>query len=231
MIRFTKTFAVAAAFLILPSMASAVGITIVSSSQPSGSVLSPGETITFNLAMTQDAVDLYGIGVTVDGYDTADTSGARQGNLAYTPGSSSVVADAFGIDIGSGPQFGLSNAAAPNGNENWSVNWLNPQAYTASLFQGVSTSAAPGDGSDDLGIGGTLVSAGDVHFQAVFTAIGSGTSSAAASLTLSFNVETIRAGGVSEISSQTFGLTVIPEPGTALLMGLGLAGLATIRRS
>ncbi len=31
-------------------------------------------------------------------------------------------------------------------------------------------------------------------------------------------------------TGDTFALTVVPEPGTALLMGLGLAGLATVRR-
>jgi hypothetical protein len=31
-------------------------------------------------------------------------------------------------------------------------------------------------------------------------------------------------------TGDTFALAVIPEPGTALLMGLGLAGLATVRR-
>jgi len=31
-------------------------------------------------------------------------------------------------------------------------------------------------------------------------------------------------------TGDTFALAVVPEPGTALLMGLGLAGLATVRR-
>jgi len=37
---------------------------------------------------------------------------------------------------------------------------------------------------------------------------------------------------LNPIGENTFArVTVVPEPGTALLMGLGLAGLATIRRS
>ena len=34
----------------------------------------------------------------------------------------------------------------------------------------------------------------------------------------------------SMATGDTFALAVVPEPGTALLMGLGLAGLASIRR-
>jgi hypothetical protein len=226
--RFTKALALAAAFIALPSIASAIGITILTSTVSEGSVLQDGETITFDLRMGLDAASgLQGLGVTVDGYDTPDTLAERQGGLAFQ--SATVVSDAFGINLGSGPQFGLSNTEAPGGSENYIVNQLNPQAYTTALFQGISTSSAAGNGSDDLGIGGTLVSGGDVHFQVTFVASRL-TGQPAATSTMSFNVLTVRAGGASSTESATFDVTVVPEPGTALLMGLGLAGLAANRR-
>ncbi len=46
-----------------------------------------------------------------------------------------------------------------------------------------------------------------------------------------FGNEAVGAGGAFlPFSNAGYSLTVVPEPGTALLMGLGLAGLATTRR-
>jgi hypothetical protein len=226
--RFTKAFAVAAAFMALPSLASAIGITIVSSTVAEGSLLGTGDTVTFDLRMGLDdpAGNLYGLGVTVDGYDDPDVLAVRQGGLTFQ--SATVVSDAFGIDLGSGPQFGISNNEAPGGSENYVLNQLNPQAYTTSLFQGIATSPAAGTGADDVGIGGGLVTGGDVHFQVTFVA--SQLPGAPVTSTMSFNVLAVRAGGATETTSETFAITVVPEPGTALLMGLGLAGLAANRR-
>jgi hypothetical protein len=225
--RLTKALAFAAAFLALPSMASAIGITIVNSSVTPGSVLNDGDTVTFDLRMGLDTVgSLQGLGVTVSGYDTADATATRQGGLAFQ--SATVVTDAFGLDFGSGPQFGLPNATT--GEEIYAVNNLNPVAYTTDLFQGILGTAAAGDGSDDLGIGGlSTVSGGDVHFQVTFIASRLN-GQAPVTSTMSFNVQAVRSTGATTTESATFGLTVVPEPGTALLMGLGLAGLAANRR-
>ena len=41
----------------------------------------------------------------------------------------------------------------------------------------------------------------------------------------------LRTGGATAgFSNDSLTITVVPEPGTALLMGLGLAGLAAVRR-
>jgi hypothetical protein len=227
---FTKALAFAAAFMALPSLASAIGITVVNSSVPAGSVLNDGDTVTFDLRLGLDdpAGTLYGLGVTVDGYDQPDPSFIRDGGLAFQ--SATVVNHAFGLNLGSGPQFGLDNTTA--GVELYQSNQLNPVAYTTSLFQGVNTGPAAGTGSSDLGIAGNSTVTGgspDVHFQVTFVAsILNGQNPVAS--TFSFNTLAVRAGGATEADSATFGVTVIPEPGTALLMGLGLVGLAANRR-
>ena len=114
--------------------------------------------------------------------------------------------------------------------ERYSINHLAPQAYTVNMFDGISATGATGDGSTDYGIGGTYVTGGDIHFQVTLQNVGNG--SAASSLAnLQFSLLALDFQGNSiAATGDTFALTVIPEPGTALLMGLGLAGLATVRR-
>ncbi len=228
MIRFTKVLALAATLLIVPSIASAVDITIVSVTGDGGNgVLDYGGTVTFDLRMSTDATPLYGLGVGVTGYDLPGANFDRELGIAFQ--SATVVNHAFGVDAGNpAPEFGLDNQTT--GEEIFAINQFTPQAYTTSLFEGVGVAAAAGDGSADLGINGAAAHpSGDVHFQVTFsnsrtTPVPIGTA------LLSFNVLSIYAGGTNSTSSTTFALTVIPEPGTALLMGLGLAGLAANRR-
>jgi hypothetical protein len=126
---------------------------------------------------------------------------------------------------------GLANVrTAPE--ELWFVDNFNPQALRTSLFAGASLSPKSADGSFDMGIGGGLVSDGDVHFQVSFLAspdIAAGIQT----ITLNFGTDAsvgavaIGADGVHlPFSNDSYTLNMIPEPGTALLMGLGLAGLA-----
>lgn len=226
MIRFTKVLALAATLLIVPSIASAVDITIVSvTGGGSDGTLGAGETVTFDLRMSTDGIPLFGLGVDVTGYDVAGANFDRELGIAFQ--SATVVNHAFGLDLGSGPEFGIDNETT--GEEIFAINQFTPQAYTTSLFEGVGVAAAAGDGSADLGINGAAAHpSGDVHFQVTFS--NAAESIATTFATLSFNVLSIYAGGTNSTSSATYALTVIPEPGTALLMGLGLAGLAANRR-
>ena len=103
-----------------------------------------------------------------------------------------------------------------------------------SLFESISLAGSNGDGSLDDGVDGASVGSGDVHFRLQFLA----TSAAVPrSLTLEFGVldeygqAAIGDGGVIlPFSNTTLDLTVVPEPGTVILMGLGLMGLAARRR-
>ncbi len=231
MIRFTKALVAAAALLVLPSVASAISITIVGANESisNDGILVEGETITFDLRMTDNigGPPVFGLEAAVTGYDAPDVTGVYDSGIAHQSGT--VVDQTLGIDLGSGPQFGLSNNLAAS-EENWEPNQFNPNAYTTTMFEAVATAAAPGDGTDDLGILGNPI-ASDLHFQVTFanvaTGFGPGFNTVA---NLSFDVTIISTGGASSTTSTPFSITVIPEPGTALLMGLGLVGLATSRR-
>jgi len=96
----------------------------------------------------------------------------------------------------------------------------------AEFLAALGLSAAGGNGSIDEGLGGV---GGAPQFQIVFDAIG------AAGSSTTLNIGTFAAfldgytGTVdSNATNTSVSITIapIPEPGTALLMGLGLAGLA-----
>jgi len=233
MIRFTKALVAAAALLVVPTVASAISITIVGASESiaTDGILYPGETITFDLRMTDNVAgpDVFGLEAAVTGYDAADVTGFYDSGIAHQSGT--VVDQTLGIDLGSGPQFGLSNAVSAS-EENWEANQFNPVAHTTTLFGGISATAVPGDGTADLGIAGNPI-ASDLHFQVTFANVVSGAvygPTFSTTANLSFDVTVISTGGASSTTSTPFSITVVPEPGTALLMGLGRVGLATTRR-
>ena len=87
-----------------------------------------------------------------------------------------------------------------------------------------------GGGVEDL-------ASGDVHFRVTYRLNTLGIGPAPQNLTLSFgtlaqfgHVAIDRFGNELPFNNATFALTIVPEPGTALLMGLGLAGLAAAGR-
>ena len=241
MIRFTKVLAVASALLALPSMASAISLDIVSSSLPSGSLLAPGETVSFDLRIDWTGLapgSVYGVSADVTGYDLPDTTFGRQFGLAFAGGSSTAAVLNY-VDADPGPgvtPFDTGNGGVDNQSggpvEQYVINQLNPQAYTTNLFGGVRTSGHLGDGAIDHGVGGGLISGGDIHFTVTFVNVLPNTfAGAPLSTTLNFDLLLLDLNGDPiAASGSTFDISTVPEPGTALLMGLGLAGLATTRR-
>ena len=233
MIRFTKALALAATLLAVPSMASALGIELVGTNGNSSATLAPGDTITFDLRMTFDGTEptIYGLSADLTGMDLADATGVRDFGLQLSGGTS--VSESLGTDPVPGTvpvQGAIQNNNGTSPVERYSINHLNPQAYTVNLFDGISASGATGDGSTDYGIGGTYVTSGDIHFQVTLQNVGNG-SAAYTLANLQFSLLALDfQGGTIASTGDTFALTVVPEPGTALLMGLGLAGLATVRR-
>lgn len=232
MMRSMKATAAAAFLFVVPTVASALGISIVdvTTSGASTSVLQPGETITFDLRLenaTNEQVS--GLEVLVTGFDTPGTTAAVSSGLQLVGGA--VATSAFDAITGLG---GLPNVrTAPT--TRWQLNLFNPEAVRTSLFLSASLAPSLGDGSQDLGVDGNLVGNGDVHFRVTYQLMP--TTIATQNIVLNFGTDAtfgavaVGPGGtVLPFQNASYALTVIPEPGTALLMGLGLAGLAARRR-
>jgi len=97
------------------------------------------------------------------------------------------------------------------------------------MFNGVTLAGATVDGSNDVGVDGNI---GSPQFQILFTAMGLGETDVFIGVDPNLlDAFVIGGGGGGIVLDTIVGLRVIPEPGTALLMGLGLAGLATRRRT
>ena len=97
----------------------------------------------------------------------------------------------------------------------------------AEFLAALGLAQAGGQGSLDPGV--VTGVAGDPQFRIVFDAIGIGSTTLQIGTFAEYQDGYV--GSVDEIANNTsVAITVIPEPGTALLMGLGLAGLATAGR-
>ena len=228
------------ALLVAPLSASALGIVVESATSSGGSntVLQPGDTITFNLRLENPGtVDVFALGIGAYGYDENGIGDFTDNHLQlvggtssqYGLGTSGAVVPTIGV-VGNGLENSTTTAVEtgqpfPIGTE-----------LRTTLFNAVSSTAVNGDGNNDIGIGlGTTGPGGDVHIQVTFLASDIGDINPG-EVTIEFGTgqfgnEAIgQAGAVLPFSNASWTLTVIPEPGTALLMGLGLAGLASTRR-
>jgi hypothetical protein len=198
-----------------------------------------GDLVEVNISMRTDGEAIGSIGAIAYGYDT--------GVLAFVSGEAVGSATNTSIlDLGpSGllPQGGISNGAGAAGA-------LNPGGVAAPVnrnigagdviapgvvefFSGVQATLPTPVSSDanDLGIGGTVIADGGVSARLVFEVIGVG-------------ITEIQIGGDGNLGGVVLGdgtvlsgeglnavvPVVVPEPGTALLMGLGLAGLGLAGR-
>ena len=246
MIRKQSLAAVAAVVgLMIPSGAMALGISVVGSSSTSGTpgLVRFGDTITVDLVVENATLeDIFGIDIAARGHDVNGDGLANDG-LEIVGGQTSFNLFA---DIGAG-DLGIENTVDP-GIQLRGSPLLFPGTPSetpavelhAMVFSGLDTLGGSGDGQDDFGVGPNFnVEAGNVHFQVTFSPT-NGPSSPLVSLTditLEFGVfselgyEAVGNGGsFLPFTNDTLTIQVIPEPGTGLLMGLGLAGLATIRR-
>ena len=236
MIRFSKAIAAAALAFVMPTMASALGIQLVGvSGSASTSFLYNGDTITFDLRLENSgAVPINALEVLVSGFDTPGTTNVNSSGLTLVGGQ--VAPRAFDDDLNE--IAGMTNLrSAPT--TRWQLNLLNPEEIRTSLFLGANTLSVSGTGADDAGccVPGVDVGAGDIHFRVTYQLVTSGVSINTKTLNLNFGVNptygAIAVGPLGEtlpFTNAQYSLQVIPEPGTALLMGLGLAALATRRR-
>ncbi len=238
MSRFNKAIAAAALLFVMPTAASALGISIVNvSGTGSTSFMQNGDQITFDLRLENPTnLGLAGLDVVVSGFDTPGATPAISSGLTLVGGQ--VAGAAFNTVFDPDPQNanGLINVRTAPLNI-WAINLLNPQPVRTQLFGGIDTVNKTGNGNNDLGIGGTSTGSGDVHFRVTYRLVIVGNAGPSQDLLLSFgtmadqgHVAIDRFGNDVPFQNATYALTVIPEPGTALLMGLGLAALATRRR-
>lgn len=226
-----------AAALIAPMSASALGISIanVSTSSPNldGS-LENEDTITFDLLLENSGnLDILGLDVGVFGYDEGAIGSEFDNHLLYESAQTGPFAfRAIDPVTLTSTQLNASRPQSESGSA------LLFQERYVNLFGGVDTEPTNGDGTLDVGIGGGLTDGSDVHLQVTFSAQALGaTPGAPATVDLifgigqqGFDVQGPSGSLASQWTNATYTVTIVPEPGTALLMGLGLAGLAGTRR-
>ena len=241
MIRMTRSLAIVALMLIAPLSAHAAGLTVVgvSSSGASTSALQLGDVLTIDVVVDNDtALDIFGMGLDVQGYDT-DANGIADNGLALAGGSLAGMAFSQVYNAPTDENFGgipnIWSTPEQKGNPANPFLGIDAVELHAVMFEGVDTNGTPGSGALDIGVDGALVGDGDVHFRVQFQAVFGIVNVQEVTLDLGVHPEfgnvLVGAGGsILPFVNDSVYLTVIPEPGTALLFGLGLAGLATTRR-
>lgn len=237
MTRLARSFVLAALLLIVPVAANALGISVTNASSSGGNafLLNVGDVLTIDLTLENaTAESISALGLVATGYDD-DRNGVADSGLAFLGGSSA--AQVFSaINDGSQGFGGLDNLRAPGAVEVWNFNPFDKEELRVSFIESASIVPSNGTGADDIGAFGGLVAGGDVHFQLQFVATNL-PSAGPAAFNLIFGANdqygagaVDGSGAILPFGNATHYVQVIPEPGTALLMGLGLAGLAGSRR-
>ena len=172
----------------------------VSSPQSGGIVVSPGDTVTIDITVETTAPEALALGLRAADYD----------NTILTSGTTTVLPASIFNFSPSVPFGGIGNVAdgleqAPSSNR---------PGYSLNLFQGVATTPAAG--------------AGPELFQVTFVAGAAGTTTVNIGAFAAYADTYL--GGDNGLTNTSVEVTVVPEPGTALLMGLGLVGLAAAGR-
>ena len=204
--------------------------TSVSSGRPLNGLL-PGDVVTIDIRMSNPAgVAIFGIGGGVQGWDNS-VAQFTSGSMNNGPYFCATGGTLCGVGLNNGLAFGTdvdgNFAAAPADVQNVAGvgNYL-------PIVQAIAVIGRAGNGVKDPGLDG-VVNGGGAQFRLVFTAgqVGVTTINIGTNANpIIGNVVVLAGGNIEQAINANFVVSVIPEPGTALLMGLGLAGLAAAGR-
>lgn len=210
-------------FFFVASAASAVTFSVIGTSTSQGNALNslvPGEEVTIDIRVTADGDSIAALGASVYGYDesVADfTSGEAVREIFHPIAVPGV--GAFG---------GLWNIATVNGEGLLVESALGANGNRVQIFNSYSLSEYS-DQPLDPGLDG-VIGGGDAQFRLVFAVVGPGATSLLIGTGYEGDAVVLPGGGQIQANGAVVHLSTggppVPEPGTALLFGIGLAGLA-----
>ena len=215
--------------MFVTAAANAVEVGIVGSNS---ATVNQGGAFTISISLdnasqsTVQGVDISLVGLAAAGANVLGGTSANQLNAA-TGSQNPVHLGPLGACVPAAGQCfaGLSSIDNPNFDPNNLAGGIfSPGDDQVFLIRAVSFSPTQGDGSGDPGLDFSFSGSGAIDATIELTAQTVGV--------FDLNVKSDFSDGVNVISlpDQTFTVTVVPEPGTALLMGLGLAGLTAAGR-
>lgn len=208
------TSVIASAIFLAASAASAATVFNVTANRSTNDLL-PGETVILSIRLT-NGVGVFGLGASAYGYN--------ESVIDFTTGST-VASINHAVAI---PAVGAFSGLGNTLTNPLSESSIGSSGNRVLIFNGVGLTATNTNALDP-GLDGA-VGGNDAQMRITFTATGAGSTTIIIGTGYNGDGEVL-AGGVTDQSSNTsIAITVVPEPGTALLMGLGLAGLAAAGR-
>jgi len=213
--------------LLLSGTASAVTVTLAGLSSSAGTdPLSVGDTLVIDLRISNALGPIVGVGVEAHGYDSS-IADFVSGQAALSFFHDTIFKS--GEPAGGFVNSAQTRAGNPAGSMELGEKDIAGLGEFVEIFFAISSTPIDGDGSLDNGIFGNPVSAGDIHARIVFQLLGPGLT------TITFDSGS--GGGVvlddgtfgpfvSGFSLDVFPGLVVPEPASAVMLGLGLCALA-----
>lgn len=211
---------IATAAMFMASTAGAVELSVVGANS---ATIGLGEDVTIDIRLTNlSATSVQGLGASVHGY---------AGGLDFVSGQG--VGNYFNLvclPAPTGCLGGLLNVAGTANGANRNLAESQIGAFGPRVQIALSAALAPVNGTGvgtDIGLDGVT---GSTMFRVTFRGAAAGTYELLIDSSYQGDLVNLGGGGEGEIAGTTFTVTVVPEPGTALLMGLGLMGLAAAGR-